>query len=811
MATTTDKIQLEIELSNGKKAGQTLNELTGTAAKLTRELKQLKPGTEEFINKSKDLQAVNGRIKEIKTEMYGAKEAAKGLAGEFGQFVPFSGQFQQLRGAIGAISPALNTGTKAANIFKMAMIAIPIMAIITAITGLIQWFKRTEEGAQKLRIITAAAGQVFQSIMDIVSKLGKMIWDAFSSPKEAISGIGNAIKEFVLSRIELLMSGIKGIGTAFTLLMKGEFKAAAKEAGNSFIEINRAINPVAMVIEGQVKAVTALGKAAKNAYDEIKSDVQKAIALQERENKLKVDKRNFLAQEAKLEAEIAEAKLRGADQTLTAAEREKELGKAIELQKRLVDERTRLAAEEYLIQKEKNALSDTSEADMEKEAQLLADLIRLRKQGADQMKEVYSQQTGLQKQIQTEQENTRNKELAAEQALQDLKLELMDEGIDKTIAKINLEYEKKIAALQGNEAQIAEARALLEADQAEKIAEARRAKEEELRLEDEELQKQILLNKFEQAVITEAEFNESMYELKKTQIERELELIRESNGEESLEYARKYNDLLKLDNEYHGKKLSNEERYAKAKEEIEQFSLAASKEIFSIGFELLGQDEQMRKKNANALKAFSAGKVAIDYFEEVQAIWKNAEANATNMLFPGFASILAGVKTAAATARMAMALRSIQGQKFAIGGIIRGPAHSQGGIKMIDDAGRYYGEIEGDETILTGAVSRSPMGRMLASNLNAQFGGRRFALGGPINPLTPASQPSSVTSTMQAAPQVIADNRELVSEMRAMRMELNAYASQINQWPSMLKVGVSAGEIEDAMTVRAEVKKESEF
>lgn len=63
---------------------------------------------------------------------------------------------------------------------------------------------------------------------------------------------------------------------------------------------------------------------------------------------------------------------------------------------------------------------------------------------------------------------------------------------------------------------------------------------------------------------------------------------------------------------------------------------------------------------------------------------------------------------------------------FAKGTVLRGPSHEQGGINLTDSHGNFYGNAEGDEILMTKGVYRSPIGRKLASDLNAAFGGVRF-------------------------------------------------------------------------------------
>lgn len=57
------------------------------------------------------------------------------------------------------------------------------------------------------------------------------------------------------------------------------------------------------------------------------------------------------------------------------------------------------------------------------------------------------------------------------------------------------------------------------------------------------------------------------------------------------------------------------------------------------------------------------------------------------------------------------------------GGLVHGPSHAQGGIPMYHKSGRYVGEMEGKEIVLTKGVYENPVLRNLASYANQMAGG----------------------------------------------------------------------------------------
>ncbi|MGI4872056.1 MAG: hypothetical protein ACRYFX_12865, partial [Janthinobacterium lividum] len=102
---------------------------------------------------------------------------------------------------------------------------------------------------------------------------------------------------------------------------------------------------------------------------------------------------------------------------------------------------------------------------------------------------------------------------------------------------------------------------------------------------------------------------------------------------------------------------------------------------------------------------------------------------APSLLPSPIGEILKGVEIAAATVTAYAQFKAIDSQKFAQGGVLRGPSHAQGGIPLFSRrTGRALGaEAEGDEIILTKGVFRNPALRALASTLNVAGGGIPFA------------------------------------------------------------------------------------
>jgi len=89
-------------------------------------------------------------------------------------------------------------------------------------------------------------------------------------------------------------------------------------------------------------------------------------------------------------------------------------------------------------------------------------------------------------------------------------------------------------------------------------------------------------------------------------------------------------------------------------------------------------------------------------------------------------SIFAGITGAASIATILSKKFEPKVAKFAQGGILDGPSHSQGGIQT------RFGELEGGEIVLTKGVAANPKLLNIASHINSLAGGVKFADGGVL-------------------------------------------------------------------------------
>jgi hypothetical protein len=135
------------------------------------------------------------------------------------------------------------------------------------------------------------------------------------------------------------------------------------------------------------KGPQAAVKQYKETLDELPGSLQeainKAVELEKRTQALTDAQRALTVQRAKDRAEIKALNMVAEDTTKTLEEREAAAQRAIDIEKALMAERERIAAEELAIAQEKAAQSDSSDEDLNRLAELEANLLNLRTESVE--------------------------------------------------------------------------------------------------------------------------------------------------------------------------------------------------------------------------------------------------------------------------------------------------------------------------------------------------------------------------------------------------------------------------------------------
>jgi hypothetical protein len=339
-----------------------------------------------------------------------------------------------------ALNIATLAGKVAMNVFKLALIATGIGAFVVVVGSLVAYFKSTEEGAMKLKVIMAALGSVTDNIRSKFADFGKIIFDSFNSIKELkisdiFKSIGDSIKENITNRIEAFGLAGKAIAKIFSGDIKEGFKDLANSVAQGMTGIEDPIGKVQAAGEKVVQLYEDGKEAVKGFYAEVLDDAAEAAALQEKENALVFQRRKLLKDNAILEGEIAQLRADAADKAnLTQDEIIAKLEEAKQKETEKLKNLTAIAQAEKDIQAGRSALATDNADEAEELAQ--KEIALLQAQANEK-----SGIVRLEKQIAAEKYTLQRENLAAE-----LKL-IQAQGGDTVATLIEIENNKREAQL----------------------------------------------------------------------------------------------------------------------------------------------------------------------------------------------------------------------------------------------------------------------------------------------------------------------------------------------------------------------------
>lgn len=196
-----------------------------------------------------------------------------------------------------------------------------------------------------------------------------------------------------------------------------------------------------------LKTVKDIGGAFKGLGDEIQRDLKISNELSDARVNLRESERALNLEYEKSRANIEELRNIGEDQSKSALERSNALQEALKQENSITERRIALAEENLRIIRTQNSLSNSTAADLDKEAAAEAALAQIRRESAGQRREVANQLRSIQR----EEINRVN---ALREAYSDLIDELEGRVTDANLSSLlgvdRLEAERKLAIAELN-------------------------------------------------------------------------------------------------------------------------------------------------------------------------------------------------------------------------------------------------------------------------------------------------------------------------------------------------------------------------
>jgi hypothetical protein len=305
------------------------------------------------------------QMRQIKDEIEKADKAVGNYSTSIGNYPE---AISALPGPIGKASTAISGMTKAAMAFIATPLGLVVAAISLAIGALTAYFKGSEEGQDRLTKITTIFSSVLNNLGDIVQKVGKYIFEAFTNPKKALEDFGNAIKTNIVNRAEGMLELFPALGKAIALVFKGQFKEAGTVAAN-------ALGKVTLGVDDVIGKIGKAGDAIKEFGKQVEADARLAAKVADMRDKADDKERALIVSRAKAEAQIAELRLKAReDDKFTAEQRLAFIKEAGALTDNLAVKEREIAALRYEAIRVENTLSNTTEEALRAEAEAKAAL-----------------------------------------------------------------------------------------------------------------------------------------------------------------------------------------------------------------------------------------------------------------------------------------------------------------------------------------------------------------------------------------------------------------------------------------------------
>lgn len=681
--------------------------------------------------------------------------------------IPFIGTLIQTQDEMGSVKAgAVAAGAAVKNFSKtlLALLANPIVAILTAIS-----------------VVIMAVAKGIKSSEENTSR-----WNAVLAPlKMALDAVGKVL--------QIVANGILSV----------------VEAGDKMMGW----------ITKQLEKLPVLGK----YVAEVNKENERYIAMAKEQAAIDRDTRNLQVQNAKNALQIATLKAKADDElNVSAKERMEAIREANRLEEEASKKNYELAKRRYELMVQQNAMAENTKETNDAIAQAEVEMYNALTEYQDKRGELLGREVSLANEIKSAEKEksdaaiaAKQKELEAVRAAEDAMLALMKDGRDKQSKEITLQYNRQIEDLRTRlktetDLTVKARQAIndqIKALEQQKAAELQKLSEEELQKEidnrtklislqleavkkgseqeyqlrmqqllaqrdaelaDKELTEQMklaIVDKYDKQMDDlilqrEQEISEKQQEAVRLRMENEIMQLQQSGASELEILQEQASQKLELLNsiqqqegeseqEFLNRKLQANQEYIDAKKaiadkevEIEQVKFQAIETItsgLSSAFETLGENN---KTFAILSKTLALAEIAINTGKALAA----GIAQAQSVPFP---ANLAAIATTVATilSNIAVATKTVKSAKFATGGLVTGP-----GTGTSDS---IPAQLSNGESVMTARATS--MFAPLLSSFN-QMGG-----GVPINVTQTSSQALGEDMLARAVAKGVQSMRPVVS------------------------------------------------
>ena len=309
------KIQEQEDLINDvQREIEKLEDLRGKTNK--KDQNRINQYNEKIEKSNKLLKRTKTRIQENKQERTKANKVLKDATKNNADFSGVLGLVDRQTGGLISstqnFTGTLGAATKGASLLRIAMLAIPFVGIITAITAVATAFTSSEEGQNKFRKFFTQIKVVIGNVTDILSDFGmaiiKVFTGDFKGAADSINEVTEGIKNFgEETEKEIKKAGQLADARAKADLLERQLQIDRAEATRKFNELREiAADKENVSIEDRIAALKEAGRIEEEiTLKEIEAAKLRADA-KTLENSLSKSTKADLDEEASLRAKVIE-------------------------------------------------------------------------------------------------------------------------------------------------------------------------------------------------------------------------------------------------------------------------------------------------------------------------------------------------------------------------------------------------------------------------------------------------------------------------------------------------------------------------
>jgi len=369
------------------------------------------------------------------------------------QFEGVIGQLDKMTGGLASGFTGLGKGLKkVTGSFKTmrgAIIATGLGALVLAVGALASAFTSSEEGQNKFNKMMLVIGSVVTVFTDKLADLGLLLINVFTNPIKSLKSFGTSIKTFVMDKFDAVMKSVGLLGSAITKLFKGDFSGAFEDAKDGVVGLNMELNPAVLLVNGLIKGTQKLTKASKDLAKQISDNARSAQTIADQRAKADRLERDLIVENAEAIRTRAELLNKAIDkENFSLQERIGFLKEAGAVEDAITEKKLDAAKLRLEAQIAENNLGKSTKEDLDKEAQLRANLLNLESEKLTKAKEVTGQIIALNTEAATAQKALEDEEIAQAKAVQDFKDGLRIKDKENKFADIEQERADRIKALE---------------------------------------------------------------------------------------------------------------------------------------------------------------------------------------------------------------------------------------------------------------------------------------------------------------------------------------------------------------------------